>query len=359
MKILFLAPANSIHTVRWVNELSKKNEVLLVSLSNHKVQDDIIEPRVKIKYLPISGIMGYYFNALILRHIVAKFVPDIVHVHYASGYGTLARVSHIPKIVLSVWGSDVYDFPYHNRLCMKLIQKNLHYASYIISTSKAMGIQVEKIYPQVKCIDIVPFGVDIHKFKYNQKKGENNKFIFCVVKSLEDIYGIDVIVKSFSFFLRKIKNDKQKIELHIYGKGTKEEQLKRLSIEEKCEDHVKWKGYVKNTCLPEILSEADVFCVGSRKESFGVSTVEAMAAGVPVLATETDGAKEIIINNVTGLLVKQEAVEEMSKEMRFLYDNVEKRRAMGKAGRDRVKEFYNWEKNVETMLKIYKKITEE
>ena len=77
------------------------------------------------------------------------------------------------------------------------------------------------------------------------------------------------------------------------------------------------------------------------------------------MATETDGAKEIIINNVTGLLVKQEAVEEMSKEMRFLYDNVEKRRAMGKAGRDRVEEFYNWEKNVETMLKIYKKITEE
>ena len=61
---------------------------------------------------------GYYLNAPLLQRLAEKIKPDVVNAHYASGYGTLMRRAKLKNTVLSVWGSDVYDFPYKNRLFM-------------------------------------------------------------------------------------------------------------------------------------------------------------------------------------------------------------------------------------------------
>lgn len=358
MKIAFIAPANSVHTVRWVNTLSeKKHQIMLVSLPNHRAKKNTINSNVQIKYLPISGGPGYYLNAISLKKLINTFQPGVTNAHSASGYGTLVRVAKISDIVLSVWGSDVYDFPYHNFINMKILKKNLNYATHIVSTSTAMGKQVERILQGKKGMDIVPFGVDIQKFKLQAYDTFKSGFTFCVVKSLESLYGIDIILKAFNLFLNKI-NNKETIELHIYGEGSQKNHLVQLSTELGCNDKVKWKGFIKNDSLSEILPTMDVFCVGSRRESFGVSTIEAMAAGLPVIATKTDGASEIIVNNETGFLVSQESVEGMCECMISLYYDEELRKKLGTAARKRVEGLYDWDKNVNTAISIYQKIEE-
>lgn len=359
MKILFIAPANSVHTVRWINALSEKeNQVLLVSLPNHSEKKNTINSPVQVKYLPVSGMKGYYLNANALKKLAGNFQADVINVHYASGYGTLARMAHIPNVILSVWGSDVYEFPYRNKFNMRIIKKNLQYAKHIISTSIAMGKQIDKLYPVKKTLDILPFGVDILKFQPKLIECEKTTFVFCVVKALEPLYGIDVIIRAFSLFINKIEFYDKNIELHIYGEGSQKSQLRSLSTQLGCSDKVKWKGYIKNELLPTVLIYTDVFCVGSRKESFGVSTIEAMASGLPVIATETEGACEIVADNITGFLVHQESACEMSMCMERLYESAELRQTMGIAGRRRVEELYNWDKNVNSMILIYEKIKE-
>ena len=89
MKVLFISAANSVHTVRWVNALvERKQEVILVSLPNHREEWNKIDKKAKVLYLPVAGTKGYYLNALEMKKIYNQCRPDVVNAHYASGYGT-------------------------------------------------------------------------------------------------------------------------------------------------------------------------------------------------------------------------------------------------------------------------------
>ena len=89
MKILFLSAANSIHTVKWINALaSRGHEVYLVYNKGHEPKMDQINKNIHQHQLKYKGGVGYYLNAKELRKLKKEISPDIINVHYASGYGT-------------------------------------------------------------------------------------------------------------------------------------------------------------------------------------------------------------------------------------------------------------------------------
>ena len=150
MRVLFIANAKSIHTVRWVNELTNKGlEVHLVFNHNDNPYKNTISKDVILHRLKYGGTKGYYLNSRRLRKLFKEVKPDIVNAHYASGYGTLVRLSKINPLVLSVWGSDVYDFPYESKVKRRIINKNLNYADKIASTSNVMASQTKKVMQKI------------------------------------------------------------------------------------------------------------------------------------------------------------------------------------------------------------------
>lgn len=348
-----------MHTVRWVNALSQRgHKVILVSQNNHKAYLGTVSKKVKIIYLPFGGTIGYYLNAIPLKRLLLKNDFDVINVHYASGYGTLARIARLPKILLNVWGSDVYDFPYESKLKEKIIKKNLNYASKIASTSHCMAKQTLEILGCKKEIEITPFGVDLEKFKPSDKKIQNN-FVFGTVKALSSKYGIETIIEAFALFLEKLpKEEKKRIDLEIYGKGELLKKLKMCANSYGIRDKVHFRGYITNDQVPRVLRKIDVFLLGSilDSESFGVAAVEAMACGIPIIATRVSGFKEVIKEHETGFLVPIKDAEVMADYMLQLYNDKELCNKMGKDGRRRVEKLYDWEKNVDTMIKIYKKM---
>lgn len=365
MKILFLSAANSIHTQRWVNAISeKKINVVLVSLSNHCINKDNYHSNVKVYYLPYSGTKGYYFNVFALNKIIKDEAIDLIHAHYASGYGTLARLSKFHPLLLSVWGSDVFDFPYESKLKFKLIKKNLNNADYIASTSECMAKATEKFIGKEKDIFITPFGVNINQFiPYQSKKKEfDTKFKFITVKSLSYKYGIDFLIKSYKRFVDLLsKNNISNNTIYeIYGEGEQQEDLKELINCLNLNEKVFLKGYVKNEMLPKILNTGNVFLLGSRldSESFGVAAVEAMSCGTPIIATDVSGFKEVLGNGACGILIPSDDIEAFSNSMFNLYTNIELQEKYIKLGRKRVEKLYSWDKNVNLMISIYKRILE-
>lgn len=364
VKILFLANAASIHTVRWVNALSDRNhEVHLVYKYDDKPIDNKINDKVILHQLKYSGTKGYFLNVIRMKRLLRKIKPDIVNAHYASGYGTLARLSKLNPLILSVWGSDVYDFPYQSTFKMKLVTKNLLYADAIASTSHCMAEQVEKLLPSYnREIQVTPFGVDVNKFcSENNYNDSLNSIKIGTIKTLAPKYGIDDLIKSIRLLIdnlveKGLEEIASKIKVHIYGDGKQKIELEELIHNLNLNDIVHLKGRIPNDEVPNALKELDIFCLTSVFESFGVSAVEAMAMKVPIVATDVDGFKEVIKTEETGFIVERNDLKTLAEKIEKLVLDKELRKYMGAQGRKRVLELYNWENNVNTMVELYKKI---
>lgn len=364
MKILFLANAASIHTVRWVNALADKNhEVHLVYKYDDEPTENIISENVLLHRLKSAGTKGYFINAHELKQLFRTIKPDIVNAHYASGYGTLARLAKLKPLVLSVWGSDVYDFPYQSRIKMRLVVSNILYADKVASTSHSMAEQVKRLKRLGNCrINVTPFGVDLNKFSPRETIKSNSDICIGNIKSLAPKYGIDDLIKSIRILIdnlinKKLKDISEKIKVNIYGDGDQKNELIDLIKDLNLENVVYLKGVIPNNKVPKALAELDIFCVSSvlDSESFGVAAVEAMSMELPVVATNVSGFKEVVDDNVTGIIVERKNPLALANALERLVLDEELRIKMGTQGRNRVMELYDWDKNVDTMVSVYEK----
>lgn len=359
MKIIFLGEATSIHTIRWVNSLSEKGiEVILVSLKGEVDIIGKINENVKVIYLPFGTKLGYYLNVFALKKIISKEKPDLINAHYASGYGTLGRLSGFNKKLLNVWGSDVYDFPNESKIKKRIIEKNLKNYTAIASTSYCMAEETKKyLENKNRKIYITPFGVDTKKFKNFNIEKNKNEIVIGIVKTLTENYGIEYLIRA----IKELENtldieNYKKIRLLIYGKGELKNKLEALTKELQIEDKVIFKGYISNEDVPKALNEMDIFVVPSINESFGVAAVEAMACEIPVIASSVGGLKEVIVDKETGYLVPKKDHKEIAKYLKKLILDKNLRTSLGENGRKRVLENYDWNSNVEYMIKIYEEI---
>ena len=362
MKVLFLSAIENTHTIRWVNALVHKGlEVTLIGMKNSKNEKNksLIDTKVKIIYLPIKGKLGYYLNKFFINKIVEKENPDIINVHYASGYGTLGRFIQFENKLLNVWGSDVYDFPNQSKIKKQILIKNLNSYKAIASTSNCMAKETEQYLLKNQKIYITPFGVDIEKFKNLNLEKEENKIVIGIVKTLEPKYGIEYLIKAIKELEKIIEKETfEKIEVEIYGKGCLREKLENLTKELRIEEKIKFKGFILNSEVPKAINEMDIFVIPSilDSESFGVVAVEAMACEVPVIVSDVDGLKEVVVDNETGFIVPKKDYKAIAEKIKILINDRELRKRLGKIGRERVIELYNWSSNVENMIDIYKKL---
>ncbi len=358
MKIVFLAGYNVIHTVRWVNSLCERgHEVHLLSL--HR-KGDTIDPRVKKIIFPFPPVAGYYLNMPFIRYYLRKIKPDLVNAHYASGYGTLGRLSGFHPYILSVWGSDVYDFPHHSAGNRRLVVKNLMSADMVCSTSHAMAKVTRNLCPRQKKISITPFGVDIIKFKPDSKQGSNTTLTVGTVKQLKNKYGIDILIRSFAVMRRKIKDKhpelSEMLRLLIVGEGPDKDSLIELAEENGVGEVTRFEGAIPHAEVPSFLNKLDIYAALSRldSESFGVAILEASACGLPVVVSDVDGPSEVVNTDETGIIVPREDVMASADALKKLVMNNRLRDRLGAAGRTHVVRNYDWEKSVDLMESIYK-----
>lgn len=358
LSVAFIAPASVNHTVKWVNGLVERG-VKVTLITQHEAEAKI-DDRVNIVQLPFRGGKGYLLNAIALSRVISKLNPDIVNVHYASGYGTLALLSRIKPYILNVWGSDVYEFPYQSRFKMWLIQKSLKNATHIASTSLAMAEQVREVVGDTELnITETPFGVDVELFKPVNNLFQRSVINIGLVKTLEHKYGIDILLRAFAI-LQKHYRDKKTVNLNleVIGRGKLKERLEALARELDIHDSVQFVGAIDNAEVPKAINKIDIFVVPSRIESFGVSAIEAMACGRPCVVANTGGLPEVVNYGKVGAVADYESPESIAENIIELIDNQELAKTLGLNSRQYVLDKYSKDAALDTMQSLYVKFYE-
>lgn len=348
---MILGDIQSSHTKKWVEGICNSGiEVGVFSLREPK--DEWVKQLANLTvFLPkkkssLLGKIGYLGQVKTVRHYITVFQPDIIHSHYATSYGLLGALNKVKPFFVSVWGSDIFEFPKKSLLHKMLLKFILRKADAIFSSSNIMAEEAKK-YTQQN-ITVIPFGVDTEVF-VPQQKHKQDKQIVGTVKTLEHIYGIDRLIASCIV----LKPDFPNLECHIYGQGSLRNMFEKTIQENNAENYIFLKGAIPHNQVPAIMSQMDIFCNFSREESFGVAVLEASSCGVPVVATNVGGLKEVVADKKTGFLAEENTTD-LTEKIRQLLQNEQLRHEMGKAGRKWVLENYAWQENLKTMISFYR-----
>ena len=362
MKILLLSGANSPHTLNWANSLSEAGCDVYVA-SQHEATAGY-NPDINMICLPSNGVTGFLKSVCILRKLLKKIQPDIVNAHRAIRYSLLARLINYRPFVISVWGSDVYDFPYTSKLHHAFVRSNLMAADAVASTSLCMAKQTRVLAPALKEIAITPFGVDMTAYADLQPaSAENNKqIIIGTVKTMAHKYGIDTLLEAFALLMETDTAKEQgltdRLVLRLVGDGPQTDEYKKLAITLGIQNKVIFVGRVPHADVPNELAKLDIYVALSRldSESFGVAIIEAGAAGRPVLVSDAGGLPEVTLQDKTGLIVPRENPQAAAEAIEKLILDPELRTRMGINGHNHVKENYSREVCTQKMIDFYHEI---
>jgi N-acetyl-alpha-D-glucosaminyl L-malate synthase BshA len=141
--------------------------------------------------------------------------------------------------------------------------------------------------------------------------------------------------------------------LLLVGDGPEQGQCRQLAHDLGVADKVLFLG--ERVALPELLAPADVFALSSQQESFGLSALEAMACGTPVVATDSGGIREVVEHGVTGLLSPTEDLDGFAAHLGELLFDRERAKQMGAAAREQAVARFRRETIVARYVDLYRR----
>ncbi len=259
-----------------------------------------------------------YFNKKKIYKIILRMKPDIIIVSGFHPEGSFAAhyiksKFNIPTICF-LEGSEVlisaikYDL---KRQIFKEVDKN----DMIIYVSESFRKQVEA-YFRFKKTKVLPNAYDEKVFKFDPKKrSQSDEKLIVSVGGLNFIKGHDILLSA-------LKNIRIKYKLFIIGTGEKYDAYHYYVLKNSL--NVELLGDRTPPEISKILNYADLFCMPSRSESFGIAAIESMACGVPVVGAKVGGLKDLIIDGFNGYLFEPEneldLVEKINKAFETEWD---------------------------------------
>lgn len=248
--------------------------------------------------------------------IVIKDKIDIVNTHWLvpQGFicalvGVLLKFNH----VLTVHAADIFMLKRYGVIGRHICRFILNRTDVMLPVSNYIKEQVREVSRRDIRSRIIPMGVDTDRFKYTGEKDDlqtrlklNNTFTFLFVGKFSEKKGIEFLIKA-SARLQKKGLD---FNLILAGGGPLYDCMTEMVEKYGISDNVKFLGWIKNELLPEIYPLSDVIVVPSvfdrKGETEGMPVViqEAMACGIPVLASEISGIPDIVEDGKNGWLVK-------------------------------------------------------
>lgn len=267
-------------------------------------------------------------SAFYLRRLIPREAYDVVHFHTKRAHAlalALGRLHDGPRYVVT----RRMDYPikpgwYTRCLYNRKVDGVVAISRKIAQVLVAGGVRAEKI-------RVIHSGVDPDSFPtLPESRSGRGGIVIGTVAVLEERKGHRFLLEAAT----ALKAQGYRLRYRFAGEGTHRRPLEKIVREAGLGEDVEFAGFVAD--IPKFLSSVDLFVLPSLYEGLGVSVLEAMAAGKPVVASRTGGIPEIVMDRVTGVLVPPGDPPALARAISELLSHNGLRRVMGARGRERV-----------------------
>lgn len=287
---------------------------------------------------------------------------DLIHVHYAIPHAAsaylakqmLKKQSKDIKIITTLHGTDITLVGLEPSF-LPLVKFSIEESDGVTAVSRFLKEKTITNYHIDKEIEVITNFIDIEKFKpvcheeFKKHIAPNDEKILVHVSNFRRVKRVPDTIRILEIVRKEIP-----AKLLLVGDGPDRSECERLARELQLEKDVIFLG--KQDGLAEILSASDVFLMPSQSESFGLSALEAMACGLPVVSSSVGGLPELILHNEVGFIAEFGDVERMSKYTIELLQNEKKYKSFSKKSRERAVKHFEKDKIVPQYLAYYEKI---
>lgn len=187
-------------------------------------------------------------------------------------------------------------------------------------------------------ITVIPIGIDSKSFYPNPEIETIPKSVLFIGR-LDKRKGLHFLIGAMPRLVQKVPG----VKLYIGGRGRLEAELRRYVDEHSLSENVEFLGFVPDEQLNDWYNRVSCVVVPSMFEGFGLTVVEAMAAGTPVVATNVDAVRNLVDHGVDGFLVNYNDVESLCDRLGDVLLDDELRKMLGSRGLEKIKAFYTWE----------------
>jgi glycosyltransferase involved in cell wall biosynthesis len=306
-------------------------------------------PHLEREIRPLKDLKAAWALRLLMRRIE----PDLVHAHTFKA-GFLGRFVANQLNIPSVYTSHMWPFGGAVPLAWRLVapvceRQAARWCDRIISVS-ALAAENAAQYGIGERSQVVPIlnGIFDHP---KRARLDHDKPLTCTMVARFTHF------KDHELLLRAFAQVPGQIRLRLAGIGETLSSVQKLADKLGIRQRVEFAG--SRGDIPEMLAQTDVFVLASRTETLPISILEAMRAGLPVIASDVGGVSEEVIDGETGILVAAGSVDEMTAALTRLLSDKAMRIAMGGAGRKRFERFFRAGEMIARTQAIYTEVWEE
>ncbi|KKP84928.1 MAG: Glycosyltransferase [Candidatus Moranbacteria bacterium GW2011_GWF2_35_54] len=375
MKILFFnyeypplggGAANATFCI--LREFSKITDLevdLITSSINEKYSVEKIGGNITIYKVPIGknsnnlhfqsqkDLIVYAWRALILANkLIKKNKYDLTHSFFTVPCGAISL--KIP-FVISLRGSDVpgYSerFKFIYTILKPLIKLIWKKSSTVVSNSRGLRDLALETNKHQK-VDIIFNGIDLDDFCPNESLRAKDRFIITIgATRITARKGTNYLVEALGILAPKYPN----LLLRILGDGDEKNNLIDLTKKMKLENFVQFLGRIPREETAPYYQEASLFVLPSLNEGMSNAMLEALASGLPILATQTGGTEELVEDGINGFVIKMKDPKDLADKIEMILKDDGLRVQMGLASRKKAQEM-SWKNVAQKYFELYEEI---
>ena len=328
----------------------------LKGLPQHELIEGIPVYRA-IRTIPLPLLWGLVFMVSTFCFLYKKRKEyTIIHCHILQEFQTLVAIAIKyllrKKVVVKMSSSGVTsDIKLlHKKLYGKFFLLFARNVDAIIAVCKESSQEILAEGFQANRLLEIPNGVDTGKFTQGDCREVREERTITFIGRLDGYKGVDYLLNGFKTLLSRI----DKVTLVIVGTGPDETHLKYLAEELEIQGHVAFRGKQEN--ITSILSGTDIFVLPSLSEGMSNVLLEAMACGLPIVATAVGGNSDLISDRYNGILIPPHDSMSLGEALVELMKNDRLARTLGYAARKTIEDHYSMDRITDDYVRLYSQI---